>query len=426
MKTRFAFGKDGIDVTLPDRCECTVLHTRSAPALKNAEQSIAAALDNPIGCLPLVQMAAGKHSAAISICDITRPAPNRVTLPPLLSRLHAAGIPPEQVTLLIATGLHRAATNEELDIILGPEIARTYRVVSHDARNFASHRSLGATRRGTPVFIDERFMAADLHITLGFVEQHLMLGFSGGRKLIAPGLAAQETIKVLHSSPFMREPLATEGSIQGNPLHVELLEIAAMARHDFILDVALTQDRYISAVFAGHPVEAHAAAVDFLETTSLVSLPDLADAVITSAAGFPLDLTFYQTVKGITAAQHIVKPGGKILVLAGCAEGVGAPEFAQMMQSCKAPSEFLDSIREAPVKVDQWQMEKLTLAAQRNPLLFYTPGVAMNELGCFAASAFSSLDEAVAALFAGLGADARVVLVPDGPYTFARAEGVLA
>ena len=161
----------------------------------------------------------------------------------MLDRLHRAGIPPENVTILIATGLHRAATDAELRTILGPEIAATYTIVNHDARDLERHRSLGTTKRGTPVYIDERFMAADLHITLGFIEQHLMLGFCGGRKLVAPGLAAQETIKVIHSPRFMREPMATEGSIDDNPLHAELLEIAAMARHDFMLDVTLTQER---------------------------------------------------------------------------------------------------------------------------------------------------------------------------------------
>jgi nickel-dependent lactate racemase len=175
------------------------------------------------------------------------------------------------------------------------------------------------TRRGTPVYIDKRFLQADLHITLGFIEQHIMLGFSGGRKLIAPGLAAQETIKVIHSPRFMREPMATEGEMERNPLHAELLEIASMARHDFALDVTLTQQRRISGVFAGHPVQAHAAGVDFLRSTSLSPLSGLADAVITSAAGHPLDLTFYQTAKGITAAQHVVKPGGRILLLGACA-----------------------------------------------------------------------------------------------------------
>src|SRR6185437_15052693 len=186
-------------------------------------------------------------------------APNPITLPPVLERLHRAGIPAENVTICIATGLHRGATEDELRTILGPEIAANYNIANHDAKDRELHRYVGTTQQGTPVYIDERFMAADLHITLGFIEQHLMLGFSGGRKLVVPGLAAQETIKVIHSPKFIREPLATEGSIEGNPLHDELLECARMVRHDFIVDVALTQERKIAGVFAGDPVKAHAA-----------------------------------------------------------------------------------------------------------------------------------------------------------------------
>jgi lactate racemase len=426
MKTNFSFGKSGIEVSVPDGYKCRVLHSRTAAALHDVETALAGALDHPIGCGPLAALAARKRTAAISVCDITRPAPNAVTLPPLLARLHAAGIPIEDVTILIATGLHRGATKEEIEIIVGPEIAGKYRVVSHDARDLAGHRSLGATKRGTPVFIDERFMSADLHITLGFIEQHLMLGFSGGRKLVAPGLAAQETIKVIHSPRFMREPMATEGSITGNPLHAELLEIARMARHDFSLDVTLTQSRQISGVFAGDPVKAHAAGVDFLESTSLETLLGPADAVITSAAGYPLDLTFYQTVKGITAAQHVVKPGGRILVLGECAEGMGSPEFAHRVQTLTGFQGFLDEIRETPVEVDQWQLEKLALVGAKHELFFYTPGVSKEQLGCLGSRTFNDLNEAVAALLHGLPGDAQVVLVPDGPYTYARAAPVYA
>ena len=143
-----------------------------------------------------MELARGKRSAAISVCDITRPAPNPVTLPPILRRLEQAGIAREQITILIATGLHRPATAEEIRVIVGEEIAANYRILNHHAREKSEHRFAGITPSGTPVFIDARFMAADLHITLGFIEQHLMLGFSGGRKLIAPGLAAEETIKV--------------------------------------------------------------------------------------------------------------------------------------------------------------------------------------------------------------------------------------
>jgi nickel-dependent lactate racemase len=421
MKTQFSFGKNGLEVLVPDKYVCQVVTSHTAPALDDVDAALAAALDHPIGCAPLVELAAGKRTAAISVCDITRPAPNSTTLPPLLDRLHQAGIPVEGITILIATGLHRDATKDEIETILGPEIAASYRVESHDARDFAAHRALGSTRRGTPVYIDERFMAADLHITLGFVEQHLMLGFSGGRKLVCPGQAAQETIKVIHSPRFMREPMATEGSIEGNPLHFELLEIAAMARHDFMLDVTLTQNREISGVFAGEPVRAHHKAVAFLEKTSLETLSEPADVVITSSAGYPLDLTFYQTVKGITAAEHIVKPGGRILLLGECAEGIGGAEFADQLRALTGFQNFLDAIRETPVEVDQWQLEKLALVGVEHELFFYTPGVTKDQLGCLGPRLFSDINRAVAAVLDGIPAGARVVLVPDGPYAYARA-----
>ena len=383
--------------------------------------AVEAALDAPIASQALVEMARGKETAAISVCDITRPAPNRITLPPLLERLHRAGITKETIIILIATGLHRAATPEEVDMIVGPEIAANYRVVSHNARAREEHRFIGETRRGTPVYVDERFVSADLHITLGFVEQHLMLGFSGGRKLIVPGLAAQETIKVIHSPKFIREPLATEGSIDGNPLHEELLECARMARHDFIVDVALTQERKIAGVFAGNPVKAHAAGVEFVEKACLEEIDEPADLVITSAAGFPLDLTFYQSVKGITAATHLAKPGGRILLVAECTEGMGSAEFAGMIRAMGDFGEYLDEVRDQPVDVDRWQVEKLALAGVQNDVYFYAPGVTKAELGRLGARAFDTLDEAVAAMLQGFPGNGRVTLVPEGPYTFARA-----
>ena len=421
MNVRFAFGKDGVDVPIPDSVRAEIVHGRSAAALADAPAALDAALDRPIGCAPLEEIAAGKRSAAISVCDITRPAPNRITLPPLLARLHRAGIPVEDITILIATGLHRGATEDEIHAILGREIAERYRVLNHDAQNAEQHRYLGETRRGTPVYIDRRFLEADLHITLGFIEQHLMLGFSGGRKLIVPGLAGQETIKVLHSPRFNREPLATEGSIADNPLHHEFLEIAAMARHHFILDVTLTRERGISGVFSGDPVKAHEAGIEFLESSSLARLPEPVDVAVTSSAGYPLDLTFYQATKGITAAEHIVKPGGTILLVAECAEGIGSPTYARMLAEFRGYDEFLDSIRDTPVEIDQWQVEKLALAGQRHRLLFYTPRASPSRLGSLGPQCFSDLHEAVAAALNGLPANGRVALIPEGPYTYARA-----
>ena len=421
MKSLFFFGKSGIDVELPDGIAYRELRSRKAIAVADETAAVEAALDHPIASEPILELARDKKTAAISVCDITRPAPNKITLPPLLERLHKAGIRQEDITILIATGLHRAATAEEVDIIVGPEIAAKYRVVSHNARAREEHRFIGETRRGTPVFVDERFASADLHITLGFIEQHLMLGFSGGRKLVVPGLASQETIKVIHSPKFIREPLATEGSIEGNPLHDELLECARMVRHDFIVDVALTQERKIAGVFAGDPVKAHAAGVAFVEKACLEEIDEPADLVITSAAGFPLDLTFYQSVKGVTAATHLAKPGGSILLIAECAEGMGSAEFARMIRNMGEFGEYLDEVRDQPVDVDRWQVEKLALAGVQNDVYFYVPGVTREQLGHLGARTFDKVDEAIAAMLRRLPPRGRVTLVPEGPYTFARA-----
>jgi nickel-dependent lactate racemase len=421
MRVEFAFGKTGLLLDLPEGPRYRVLEARSATPLDDPAAALERALDEPVAATPLADLARGRRSAAISVCDITRPAPNRQTLPPVLRRLEGAGIPREAITILIATGLHRGATQAEIREIAGEEIAARYRIVNHDARDLASHRALGSTRSGTPVWIDERFVAADLHVTLGFIEPHLMLGYSGGRKLIAPGLAARETISVLHSPKFMREPRAVEGSIEDNPLHRELLEIARMARHDFIVDVALARDRRIAGVFAGDPVEAHRAGVALVSRVLLEELEEPVDAVITTSAGYPLDLTYYQAIKGITAAQHVVRPGGRILLIAACTEGPGAPEFREMLRAGGTAPEFLDRIAGTPVIVDQWQLEKLALVSRKADLLFYVPGLAADYYPSLWGRAFASAPEAVKALLEGLPAGARVALIPDGPYVLARA-----
>jgi nickel-dependent lactate racemase len=421
MRVDLAFGKTGTPVELPDGFRYRILEARSATPLADPDGALERALDQPVGTPPLTELARGRRSAAISICDITRPAPNRKTLPPVLRRLGEAGIPRANITILIATGLHRPATDSEIREICGDEIAASYRVVNHHARELSEHRHLGSTASGTPVYIDERFVGADLRLTLGFIEPHLMLGFSGGRKLVAPGLAAQETIKVLHSPKFMRDARAVEGSIEDNPLHRELLEIARMARHDFILDVALARDRSIAGVFAGHPEQAHRRGVEFVSRVMLERLEEPVDAVITTSAGYPLDLTFYQAIKGVTAASHILKPGGRILLVAACSEGAGAPEFSRMLADCPPDAQFLESIACTPVIVDQWQLEKLAQVTTRYRLFYHVPGLPRDYHSRLWGQAFHDLQDAVTALTAGLPPGAAIAVIPEGPYVLAKA-----
>ncbi len=427
MQAIFSFGRSGLPLELPEGFDYRVLEARTAVPLNDPAAAIAQALDAPIGCPPLFELARGKRSAAIAVCDITRPAPNREVLPPVLARLEAAGIPRDGITILVATGLHRPATESEIREICGEETAAHYRVLNHHARELSEHRALGKTASGTPVYIDERFVSAGLHITLGFIEPHLMLGYSGGRKLVAPGLAAQETIKVLHSPRFMRDARAVEGSIEDNPLHRELLEIARMARHDFIVDAALgrgTPRRPIAAVFAGEPVAAHRKGVEFVSRVMLETLDQPVDAVITSAAGYPLDLTFYQAVKGVTAATHILKPGGKILLLAACEEGVGGAEFARLLAEGLPDRIFMEKIAGAPVSIDQWQLEKLALVTTRAEVLYYVPGLPSQYHSTLWGKVFASPEAAVHALLAPLCPGARIAVIPEGPYVLARCEAL--
>ena len=424
MRVDLAFGQNGLTINLPEGFRYRVLEARSAVPLDCAEEAVRRALDAPIASPSLREVARDKLSAAISACDITRPVPNRLILPAILSDLEAVGIPRDKVTILIATGLHRPASPAEIREICGEGIASRYHIVNHNARTLAEHRHLGSTTSGTPVYIDERFVSAALHITVGFIEPHLMLGFSGGRKLVAPGLAAQETIKVLHSPNFMRDPRSCEGSIDDNPLHLELLEIAGMARHDFMVDVALargTGQRPIAAVFAGDPIQAHREGVQFVSQVMLETLDEPVDAVITTGAGYPLDLSFYQSVKGITAASQIVKPGGKILLMAACEEGAGGKEFAELLAEHRSDRQFMEHILHSPVVVDQWQLEKLGLVTHNAEVLYHVPGLPDEFQGSLWGKSYPTADAAVQALTSALAPGATIAVIPEGPYVLARA-----
>jgi len=420
MKTRFAFGKNGINVSIPGNHDCTILESKAIRPLPDVEKALADCLDAPHGCPPLSALAARKARVAIVVCDITRPAPNRVTLPPVLERLHRAGVRKDGIIILIATGLHRVATLDEVEQLVGREIAQDYRIISNDAKGSCQHKDLGVTNGGIPILIHREFVDADLRITLGLIEQHIMAGFSGGRKLVAPGVAAEKTIKAIHSPKFMRDIRACEGSIDDNPMHAELLDIARRAKHDFILDVTLTRSRQISGVFAGNPETAHKAGVQFLLESCLVQVDRPADLVVTSAAGYPLDLTFYQAIKAITSAQQVAKRGGRILVISECAEGVGSPEFAAALRDMQSFESFLDEIAHSAVKVDQWQLEKLALAGLRNEIFFFIPGTGQADLGFIGKKAHRNLNDAVIAATDGLPSGSRIYFIPEGPYTCAR------
>ena len=300
---------------------------------------------------------------------------------------------------------------------MGEEIQARYRIVNHRARELAEQRQLGVTGRGTPVYIDREYCDADLKLTTGFVEPHLMAGFSGGRKLVAPGCAGELTIKALHSPLFIEDPGCREGSIEGNPLHHELLEIASMAGHDFIVNVTLDPHHRITGLFAGEPLRTHEAGVAHARTAVRATLDRPVDIVITTSAGHPLDLTFYQAVKGLTAALPVVRPGGLLIIAAECAEGLGSPEFTRMATTFRSAEEFVSHISAHPVEIDQWQLEECAKAARHAEVVLVSPTIARDHGDRLFIRTAERVEDALGEGFKRLGADASVAVIPTGPYT---------
>ena len=422
MNIPLAFGRTGLTVNVPDRNLLKILTMQAAVAIEDPERKLRDALATPVGSDPLKTIARGKRDAVIVICDITRPVPNTLILPPLLEILGESGIPRERITILVATGLHRPSTPDELAQMVGIEILKRYRIQDHHARVLAEQRYLGDTRGGTPVYLDKIYCDADLKITTGFIEPHLMAGFSGGRKMIAPGCAGELTIKALHSPKFLEDPECREGSIDQNPLHRELLEIAGMAGHDFIVNVALDEKHRVTGIFAGDPLQAHAEGIGFVRSAVRATVPQPADIVITTSAGYPLDLTYYQAVKGMTAALPVVREGGMLILAAECAEGLGSREFTAMATRFSSGKEFVDSIMSNPVVIDQWQLEECAKAARRADVVLVSPRVAAEFDGKLFVRTSASIDETLREGFRRYGQEASVIVIPKGPYTLVDVE----
>ena len=422
MRVHLAYGRSGLDVDIPDRNLAGVLSMPGAPVIPDPERDLRQSLERPRGGKPLRDLAAGKKSACIVVCDITRPVPNALLVSALLDALADGGVPRERTTILVATGLHRPSSPEELRQMLGEDILRSCRIVNHRARIPAEQKALGPTPGGVPVFIDREYCAADLKITTGFIEPHLMAGFSGGRKLIAPGCAGEETIKALHSPRFIEHPRCREGIIEGNPLHEELLAIARMAGHDFILNVSLDADRRITGVFAGDPVDAHTAGVAHVRDAVSAFVREPVDIVVTTSAGYPLDLTLYQSVKGLTAAAPILKKVGMLILAAACTEGLGSEEFAGMATGYASPEEFLSSLQHHPVRVDQWQLEECARIARDAEIVLVSEGIPAEQRDRLFVRSAPAVGAEVVAGIARFGPQTRVAVIPKGPYTLVGIE----
>lgn len=421
MRVRLEYGKTGLEVDLPGDRVVRKLAYKDAPPLADPAASLADMLASPIGSPPLAELARGRRSACILICDITRPVPNELILRPILHTLREAGIPRSEIMILVATGLHRGNTPAELVEMVGPEIFETYRIENHDGLKRDEHTYLGESPRGVPMWIDSRYVHADLKITTGLIEPHLMAGYSGGRKLICPGIAALETVKVWHSPAFLEHPKADCGILEGNPVHEENTWIGRRAGCDFIVNVVIDSQRQPLKFVAGDMVAAFESGVEFVRGVVRDTIPEPADIVVTCGAGYPLDTTFYQSVKGMTGALPVVKQGGTIILAASMTEGIGSPQFQQLFRDNATLEQFMQRILGQDYFVmDQWQLEELAKVRRKCRVKIVTQGLPADVIkGLFVESA-PSVEQAVAESLAEYGPAAKIAVIPKGPYVLAE------
>ena len=382
---------------------------------KSGLQLVQEAMDAPIGSPTLRELAAGKKTCTIIISDHTRPVPSRDILPPMLQQLRE-GSPDIQVTLLVATGFHRPTTTAELEAKLGPEIADREKIIVHDAFDPDSNVEIGILPSGAPLVIDRAAVETDLLISEGFIEPHFFAGFSGGRKSVLPGVCDKTTVLGNHCGEFIASPFARTGILEGNPLHIDMVAAAEMAKLQFIVNVVIDEEKKTVAAFAGDFRLAHEAGVSFLrQYCEVQAIPG--DIVITSNGGAPLDQNIYQSVKGLTAAEASAKEGAVLIMCAELADGTGGEGFYQSLKNCETPAAHFAQCAATPQNKtipDQWESQILARILMKHRVIFVSRPEMEATLREMKLDYAPDLATALSMAKAHKGENAKVTLIPNG------------
>ena len=421
MKIELAFGQTGLEVDLPAQANASILRKPAMDAVRPAAEVIQHALEHPVGADDLSVLAAGARTACILICDITRPVPNGDFLQPLIRRLIDAGVPATGITVLVATGLHRPNLDEELAELIGdPWVQQNVRVENHYARDESSCVHLGVTEKhSVPVGLNKLFVDADIKIATGLVEPHFMAGYSGGRKVIAPGVAHHETIRTFHSARFMEHPLATSCVLDGNPLHDTQLEIVRMLNGPVLsLNTVLDEHRNLVHATFGEVIASHLQAVEFARASCELKVGKKYKTILTSSAGYPLDKTYYQTVKGMVTPLGILEDGGDLIIVSECSEGFGSEEFCEAQKRLVelGPEGFLNSIADKSLAdVDEWQTEMQLKPMRVGKIKLFAPKLGDDPSALTGVEPVANLTDSISESIARQG-DNNIAVIPEGPY----------
>ena len=407
------YGKSKLTAKIPDKNLQAVLSTPKHPS-GNETETIRSALCNPVESKRLKELSRNVKSICIISSDHTRPVPRRLTLPLILEEL-ARPAEDYDITVLIATGLHRPMTKEEIDERFGSEITSKCAVINHCAENMDSLKYCGILQTsGRPLYLNRIASECDLLIAEGFIEPHFFAGFSGGRKAVLPGIAGAETIMNNHSPQNIAHPKACMASLDGNPIHEEALEAAGIAKLKFILNVTLNEEKQITGAFAGDMEKAHLAGCLFVKRNMTMPCRQT-DIVITSNNGYPLDRNVYQMVKGIDTASSAVRDGGVIIIAGDCIDGIGSESFVRLLHGCSSARELFEKMSSGEADIDQWTVQILARILVRNTVILVTDKLTKEAVNGIFMEYAPTLTEALSMAFEKMGADATVNVIPEGP-----------
>ncbi len=413
MRLSFGFGTGVQEVEVPEKNLLGVLHANEVKTELTGEAEVRRALSEPIGAPRLGEIVKPGEKIALVTSDITRPMPTWKVLPAVLDELYAAGCDRGDITLVFALGSHRRHTDEERRHLAGERAWGEIACVDSDPGDCVH---LGTTKAGTPVDITRVVAEADRRICLGNIEYHYFAGYSGGAKAIMPGVSTRGAIQANHS--MMVKPEAKAGTLETNPLRMDIEEAGRLCGIDFIVNVVLDEHKEVLRCVAGDPVEAHRAGCAFLDTLYLKELPRAADIVLVSQGGAPKDLNLYQTQKALDNARHAVNPGGVIVLIGSCKEGLGERVFEEWMTKSESPRAMIERIgrdfqlgghKAAAIamtleKAEVWLVSDMEPDFVRS--IFLTPR--------------ASVQEALDLAFAKLGPEATVLAMPYGGSTLPR------
>ncbi len=417
MKTQLAYGKQGLQLDLPDDLHVDVIEPKYTEPLPRPSEALRQALQEPTASGPLAQCVRRTDTVGIVVNDITRATPYPVILPVLLAEI--SDVPDEHITVFVATGTHRPNTVDELHAMLGEGIVGRFRIVQNDTNDRDSHALAGTTDSGNAVWLHRDYLACDLRILTGFIEPHFFAGFSGGGKACMPGMALLETILRNHCPAHIDHPRATWGITTGNPIWEEVSQAVRMGGPAFLLNVALNRDKAITAVFAGDVEQAHARGCAFVKATAMAPVAAPYDVVITSNSGYPLDLNLYQAVKGMSAAAQIVRPGGSIILAAECWDGIpDHGRYKELLFEAASADALLAGIRAGgPVVQDVWQAQIHAAICTKADVHLFSHHLSDADIERAMLIPCRDISRTLDALRHKYGPEGRVAVLPEGPQT---------